>query len=156
MTHEDDFIAELRMFYDNDETVINEVSEKRIRYLLNEYKKTVNTPKVTSIPTIITSYQPQKYRMREMEGTLHDNLLRLAKDISNKYHITYDEFVKSSGKGKGIVREARTEFCHTALSQLPINQQVLKAFLNVNHSTVVFYLKGKKYIKKNKSHKTLA
>lgn len=150
MTHEDNFISELRMFYDNDETIINDVSEKRIRFLLSEYKKTIKIPKniIEPVKLIKTSYTPQKYRLINMVGTVEENLNRIAKDMCKIYNITFQQFLDSSGRGKGIVREARTEFCHTALSELPINQQVLKQYLDVNHTTIIFYLKGKKYIRK--------
>lgn len=150
-TPEEHFINEIKHFFNNDTLLINDVSVKRINYLLGEYKSKISSIQI--IDRVI--YEPIKYipltngQKKEASKisslTIKKELIALAKTISNKHGLEYMCFMESKGRGKMDVRVARTEFCRTALKLLPISQEYLKDFLMVDHSTICYYIRGKRY-----------
>lgn len=162
MTNEDNFIKEWKMFYDNDHTVVNDVSEKRMRFLLEAYrlkvtnentiyvkvrdeKKTIEEPgfKSTSLALKVLNQYP------EYNPT---HLIRLAREVSTKFGLTTEQFCEkpSTGKSKAFIVKARVEFCKDAITHFPINANRLSEFLNLNHTAISYYLHGKKARIKNK------
>jgi len=159
-TPEENFMGQLKFFFNNDKSIINDVSEKRIKYLLEEYKNVVvEKSPVAKAEKII--YQPilelrtkaitqtdKRHAAKIPIKTLKETLVQLAKSICNKHGLTYSRFMESKGYGKGFVRIARTEFCIEALNTLTLTQNHLKEFFNVNHATICYYINP--YLKKNK------
>lgn len=147
-TPEDVFVKELKLFF-NDELVINDFSEQRIRRLLFQYKKSLKLAPVIihkEVPVESIVYIERKLKNKTTTATFND-LMVVANEICIKHSIPMSTLRRQLDKSR-IVRnvEARMDFARAVKSRFYATLPQLAKFLNIDHSTVIYYLQGKKRI----------
>lgn len=81
-------------------------------------------------------------------------MIENAEDLCSIYEISFDEFMDSSGERiRNDVAKVRKKFCETIHSKYICTNTMLADFLNVHHSTITYYLIGKKIRKFNVKQK---
>ena len=80
------------------------------------------------------------------------DIVNEAKKICLKYEIDYSQFIKKGSlKGRKTtsrVADARKELCRVMIENYNIRRKQLQEFLLVDHSTIIYYLSGKRYQRK--------
>jgi len=158
-SEENQFIKKLEIYFDQD---FNEYSRNRILSYLEDYKKIVQAKnpiviykdKVREIEVIkeipISSKNIHSYKAFITKKDLIEN----AKELCSIYEIAFDEFMDSSGERiRNDVAKVRKKFCETIHSKYICTNIMLANFLKVHHSTITYYLIGKKIKKFNVKQK---
>jgi hypothetical protein len=153
-SEENQFIKKLEVYFDE---TFNNYTRNRVLSYLEDYKKIVQAKN----PIVI-----YKDKIREIEvikeipispENIHSykafitkkDLMENAKDLCSIYEISIDEFMDSSGERiRNDVAKVRKKFCETIHSKYICTNIMLANFLKVHHSTITYYLIGKK-IRKN-------
>jgi len=148
MTSENQFIKKLEVYLDQ---YFNEFSKNRILGYLKEYVDAIPEQK----PIII--YQDKiKEVIKEVEVEpknfyaykpfiTKSELMDNAKDLCAVYDISIEEFLDSSrARIRTDIAKVRKKFCHTIHSKYICSNKTLAELLNVHHSTITYYLVGKK------------
>jgi|694.fasta_scaffold67362_4 hypothetical protein len=136
MTPEIDFIRKLEAYLDYK---FSDYGKKRVQCLLRDYG--AHTPKIKKIQSQIIGL-PENLKKPISE----DSLLIEAQRICEVYGVQISEFMSSkNGKSTTVVADARKTFCNHVLGNYIINKQKLKSFFSVDHTTISYYIHGKKY-----------
>ncbi len=141
-TSEDIFIDELKMFYNNDESVINDVSEKRIRLLLSEYSKNVAPETITIFKEVIVEKLVDKLSPKPgtVPATIKD-YEEEAQRICEKHNIPMSALRRTKDKARLFKNvNARADFSKSLRDKFYAPVVEIGKFLNVDHSTVCHYL----------------
>ena len=149
-SEENQFIKKLEVYFDQD---FNEYSKNRILGYLEDYKKIVQAKnpiviykdKVREVEVIkeipINSKKIHSYKAFITKKELIEN----AKELCSIYSISIEEFMDSSNiKIRCDIAKVRKKFCETIHSKYICTNIMLADFLNVHHSTITYYLYGKK------------
>lgn len=148
ISEENQFIKKLEVYLDQE---FNQYSRNRILGYLKEYVDAIPEQK----PIII--YQDKiKEVIKEVEVepknfysykpfVTKEELMDNAKDLCTAYDITIEEFLDSSkARIRCDIAKVRKKFCHTIHSKYICSNKMLGELLNVHHSTITYYLVGKK------------
>jgi hypothetical protein len=136
MTPEIDFTKKLEAYLD---CKFSDYGKKRIHLYLKDYA--ASTPKIKKINTQIIGL-PENLK----KPTTKDSLLIEAEQICELYGVGITEFMSSNnGKSTSVVADARKTFCNHVLNMFIVNKQDLKKFFGVDHTTISYYIHGKKY-----------
>lgn len=142
-TPEDEFIHELEGYLD---MVFDDYGKGRIIGYLKKYKSEV-TPIAEKKSNIIINLVKSSLPIPTKQDIIHE-----AKKICLKYEIDYSLFMKKgSAKGRKTtshVADARKELCKLMIENYNIRRKQLQEFLLVDHSTIIYYLSGKRYQRK--------
>ena len=154
--NENEFIKKLEAYLD---TKFNDYSRNRIIKYLEEYKEQIPPIIITkgNKQEIIKQIQEDKienYKYKEL--VTNDILLREAVEICNLYQMSSIDFFNTKKyKSSRDVVKVRKIFCQKIFENYLCNNNILAAFLNVDHSTITFYLYGKKHKPIRKTQKTI-
>jgi hypothetical protein len=148
MTPEENFIKKVEVFI-SDPVIINDVVKKRLLMYLNEYKAELPEKVLFKRMENELRYIPTKHLERRnipKKPMITDEIMEMvAKDICKQQGANFKEFKQSEyGKSSYIVTQLRREFCWHIMENYQCTQQIIKNFFNVNHATIVYYLRGKK------------
>jgi len=147
MTNEDDFIKEWKMFYDNDSTVVNDVSERRMRMLLEGFKLGIKVEPIIIHEKVIIEKEVLVQRAKGTTPATMTDLLNEAQSICTKHSIPMSTLRRTVDKSRIIKNvEARIDFVRTVRTKFYSSLPELANFLNLDHTTVIYYLQGKKRI----------
>ena len=147
MTNEDDFIKEWKMFYDNDSTVVNDVSEKRMRMLLEGFKLGIKVETIIIHKKIVFETPIDFVKEKKGNAATKDDYIEEAKKICEKYSIPMTTLRRTLDKSREFKNvSARKEFVQTLRSKFYSPVTTMGSFLNLDHTTIVYYLHGKKRI----------
>jgi len=136
MNKETRFIKDLEAYLGEEFTPY---TNKKILSMLLEYKG-INK-KVKEIIKII----PEKVAKYKVYVT-NDILLADAKELCELHEIDINLFLKAKyRKGTNDVTELRKQFCIKMFERYLCSNNILAEFFKVHHSTISFYLYGKKY-----------
>lgn len=148
MNIEDQFVRKLEAFFDED---YNDFTKRRIALFLKEYRDEI--PPVVVIekekkePEIIY-YNRERRQIKKPIMTI-DQLHEEASIFCEENGITVKEFLLKKGrKTKGSIVQLRRIFCNLCFQKYLCTNNILAKFFNVDHSSISFYLYGKKYISK--------
>jgi len=82
-------------------------------------------------------------------------LMGEAEIIAKKHELKLPLFIKSKrGRSGNEVSAARREFCIMIMDKYKCTQNRLAEFFDVDHATITFYMKGKKYFRPLPKEKT--
>jgi len=140
-TPEQRFIEKLKFFFD-DENIINEKTEKRILLYLQEYKEEY-PPQIIFKDRLIVERKEKK--AIEMLRTSYEDLLTIANDVCKFHNIELNQLIKQKfkiGRDHSSISEARIDFCERVYSKYHVQNETLRSFLNVDHTSIVYYLKN--------------
>lgn len=159
MTDENQVIKKLEVYFDQH---FNDYTRDRILGYLEDYKKIVQAKnpiviykdKIREIEVIKEiSISPKNIHSYKAFITKKD-LVENAKDLCSIYEVSFDEFMDSSGERiRNDVAKVRKKFCETIHSKYICTNIMLANFLKVHHSTITYYLIGKKIRKFNVKQK---
>jgi hypothetical protein len=156
-SEENQFIKKLEVYFDE---TFNDYTRNRILGYLEDYKKIVQAknPIVIykdKIKEVIKEIEvePKKiyaYKPIITKKELMDN----AKELCAAYDISIEDFLDSSKvRIRCDIAKVRKKFCHTIHSKYICSNKILSDLLNVHHSTITYYLIGKKIRKFNVKQK---
>jgi hypothetical protein len=148
ISEENRFIKKLGFYLDQE---FNEYSTNRILGYLKEYVDAIpeQNPIIIyqeKIKEVIKDVELEprnqySYKPIITQKELMDN----AKELCAIYDIGIDEFLDSSKvRIKCDIAKVRKKFCHTIHSKYICSNKILGKLLNVHHSTITYYLVGKK------------
>jgi hypothetical protein len=149
MTNEENqFIKKLEVYLDKE---FGEYSRNRILGYLKEYVDSIPKQKPTivyqeKIKEVIKEVEVEpknfySYKPFVTKKELMDN----AKDLCAVYDISIEDFLDSSKpRIRCDIAKVRKKFCHTIHSKYICSNKMLGELLNVHHSTITYYLVGKK------------
>jgi phenylalanyl-tRNA synthetase alpha subunit len=141
MNKETRFIKDLEAYLNED---FSEFTKKKILSMLLEYKDISVNKKVKEVKQII-KLVPEKIAKYKVYVT-NDILLADAKELCELHEIDIDLFLKAKyRKGTNDVTELRKQFCIKMFERYLCSNNILAEFFKVHHSTISFYLYGKKY-----------
>jgi len=151
MKPEINFIKKLEAFFDEE---FNDYTKSRIELYLNEFRQEIppviikkeiridKTPKV-ELPKL----EVKKEAIYKTYATPQD-LLTDAQELCKLYEIDIDEFMnRKNMKAKSDIVDIRKKFCSMAFERYFCSTNMLAKFFKVHHSTISFYVYGKKYLK---------
>jgi hypothetical protein len=152
MTPETEFLRKLEAFLDQE---FNDYIRNRIRGYLQDYKDQIPPLVIKKEEVIIKEVVKIKENpMIGKQNLSQDFLRKEAAAFCQNRGIDVKVFeTNKSKKAPTDVVIARKEFCKSILSKYYCSSSTLAKFFNVHHSTIVFYLYGKKYFKKQKIQK---
>jgi hypothetical protein len=149
MKPELEFLRKLETFLDQE---FNEYSKNRILSYLQEFKD--------QIPPVIIKKERSPtneiVKIREhltmgKQRISQEVLIKEATDYCASINMELKTFIDSSRKKAPTeVVAARKEFCKMVLTKYYCSNNHLVKLFNTHHSTIVFYLHGKKYFKRQK------
>ena len=156
-SEENQFIKKLEVYFDD---TFNDYTRNRILGYLEDYKKIIQAknPIVIykdKIKEVIKEIEvePKKtyvYKPIITKKELMDN----AKELCAAYDISIEDFLDSSKvRIRCDIAKVRKKFCHTIHSKYICSNKILGELLNVHHSTITYYLIGKKIRKFNVKQK---
>jgi hypothetical protein len=154
MTPENNFMKSLEAFLDEE---FNDFSRRRILSYLKEYRE--------QIPPVIIVKKHQKEIVKPVASLTNykmyvtkEQLMKDAEELCKINNLDIDVFVNLNKKAKSrtSVTILRKLFCQRAHEQYLCTNNILARFFNVHHSTVCFYLYGKKYISKSPNPRKIA
>lgn len=141
MTNEEKFISNLEVYLGYK---LDEYGVKRVLGYLNEYR--VEIP-----PFVIKGRAERTVRVISPDKPIPstEDIVYEAKKICLKYEIDYSAFLnRGRRKTNSTIAEIRKEFCREMVSNYNIRRKQLEDFFHVDHSTIIYYLSGKRYIRK--------
>jgi hypothetical protein len=152
MTPETEFLRKLEAFLDQE---FNDYTRNRIRGYLQDYKDQIPPLVIKKEEVIIKEVIKVKEHPSIGKQNLSQDFLRKeAAAFCENRGVDVKIFERNSTKKAPVdVVLARKEFCKAILSKYYCSSTTLAKFFNVHHSTIVFYLYGKKYFKKQKIQK---
>jgi hypothetical protein len=151
---EQSFIKKLEAYLN---TEFNEYSKNRIIMYLEEYKAEIppiiiTKANKTEVVQEITESRRENYKYKEL--VTNDMLLKEAAELCGLHQMSsLDFFNTKKYKSSKEVVNVRKIFCQKIFENYLCNNNILAAFLGVDHSTITFYLYGKKYISKKQPKK---
>jgi hypothetical protein len=147
MTAEDNFIKKLEAFFD-DPQVFNSTVKTRVLFYLKQYKDEIPPivveKEVTKRLAPIPKFTPTKRLLTgdERPGVTQEILDYYAHQFCEKFDVDFDIFMKATkGKSTWYITSVRKEFCRYIFNNYRCSQQVLTRYFNINHSTIVYYLR---------------
>lgn len=140
-TSEDNFIRKLEIFMDDE---FPPFTKNKINTLLREYRDEM--PPMVIRKVVEKSSEPFKPNLPIVPIKITDEqLMLLASEICLSKNISINEFMQSkNGKCRNDISEVRKEFCQKLVSTYVIPKKQLKEFFGVNHTTISFYIHGKR------------
>jgi hypothetical protein len=148
MIAENNFINKLDAFLEQD---LTDFEKDKIRILLREYRDEIPAIVVNKrVNVFVPTPPPDKICTKDI-------LMREAKSICKKYEITLNKFLHpKKGKCTSKVTDIRKEFVNKMLQEYKTERKQLFELFNVDHSTITYYIKGKriKYVRKYPLKKT--
>ena len=145
---EDQFIRKLEAFFDDD---YNDFTKKRIELFLKEYRDEIPPVIVVEKEKKEPQYVFYKNSRREIKKPLItiEQLNEEATIFCEENGITVKEFLLKKGrKTKGSIVQLRKIVCNLCFQKYLCTNNILAKFFNVDHSSISFYLYGKKYVSK--------
>jgi hypothetical protein len=151
ISEENQFIKKLEVYLDKK---FNDYTKNRILGYLKEYVDAVPEPN-----PIIVYKEKIKEVIKEVEVNPRNlysykpiitqkELLDNAKELCDIYDISIEEFLDSSkARIKSNIVKVRKKIFHTIHYKYICINKILAEFLNVHHSTITYYLVGKKFRK---------
>lgn len=152
MTPEQEFIRKVEVFFD-DPIVINDKVKNRLLFLLKQYRDElppVVVEKEVIKPVKILRFIPTKKLLNKEPNKCpivnQDILDSYALEFAKAHGLELKEFKERplSGKCKGVVRMARTDFCKFIMTNYQCTQEILKDYFQVDHTTMVYYIRGQR------------
>lgn len=147
MSPEISFIKKLEAFFDDE---FNDYTKKRIEIYLKEFREEI--PPVIIKKEIFIKEPPNQMSFNDVKKeavykvypTLKD-LINDAKEICELHNIDFDEFVnRKNPKAKATIVDVRKKFCSMVFERYFCSTNMLAKFFKVHHSTISFYVHGKK------------
>lgn len=143
-TPEDEFINELEGYLD---MVFDDYGKGRIIGYLKKYRKSLPPVMLKNESNIVVNIVKSNLPIPTQQDIINE-----AKKICLKYEIDYSQFIKKGSlKGRKTtshVADARKELCKVMIENYNIRRKQLQEFLLVDHSTIIYYLSGKRYQRK--------
>lgn len=140
MTSEEVFIGNLAAYLD---LTLNEFDKCRILGYLKDYvdglePKVIHKEKIVEKVIYVEGSKPIKL-------VTQTDLERDAATICNECELPYDLFIKSNKRrGANEIAEVRKKFCIHIMANYKCSQEKLRAFFDVNHASINYYLGNKK------------
>ena len=135
MTAEQSFIRKLELYLGSD---INDYGKKRIVVYLKEYAAEIPPIKKINFEAGLPAVQKKEIS----EETLYTE----AKTICDLMSIPISDFMfAESGKATDKVTASRKIFCLEVITKYNLLRKDLKQFFGVDHTTISYYIHGKKY-----------
>lgn len=148
MTPEEVFIKKVDIFI-NDPIVFTDILKKRLLTYLGEYKNQI-PEKIVLVdkPVSHLAFIPTKRLLggkKNLPKATQKILKHHAIQFCDQYKVKFSLFIKPpKGKSTWQITAIRKEFCFYIMENYECTQQILKDFFNINHTTIVYYLRGKK------------
>lgn len=140
MKPEVEFVKKIEAFLDQE---FNDYSTKRIITYLNEYKDRI--PPVYIHKTIEKNTVAKRPINTTKTFASDEDLINQAKAFCDQNDIDFKRFATSKSiKSTCDISAARKKFCQYMYEIYLCNNTQLARFFNVDHSTISFYLYGKK------------
>jgi len=143
MTNEEKFISNLEVYLGYK---LDEYGVKRVLGYLNEYR--LNIP-----PFILKGKSERAVKIVNPSLPIPsaEDIIYEAKKICLKYEIDYSAFLnRGRRKTTSTIAEIRKEFCREMMTNYNIRRKQLEEYFRVDHATIIYYLQGKRYIRKTK------
>lgn len=145
MTAEENFIRKLEVYLD---TVFDKYSYNRVMVMLKEYRQEI--PSVVVKEKLVEKFVPMLPTLPQQ--ITDEQLMLLASELCLAKRISINEFIHTKqGYCKGNIVELRKEFCKKIKETYLITNKQLKLFFGVDHTTITYYINGKKYLPKKKT-----
>jgi hypothetical protein len=149
MKPEINFIKKLEAFFDDE---FNDYTKSRIELYLKEFKQDI-PPIIIKKEVIINKTLEPKNIQQDIKReavykvyATHQNLYNDAKELCELHQIDIDEFMNRKNlKAKSDIVDIRKKFCSIAFERYFCNTNMLAKFFKVHHSTISFYVHGKKF-----------
>jgi len=119
----------------------NEYSKNRIISFLQEYKEEI--PPIVKHEIIYKEKIVKQERNKYKEYVTNDMLMADAKELCELKQVDINEFLRSN-KSRTDASLLRKEFCNNCFQKYLCSNNILANFFGVHHSTISFYLYGKK------------
>jgi len=140
MTAENNFINALQAYLDADFT---DFDKKRVITFLEDYKQNLEPVIILKEKIVYKEVIVESFNHKPI--VTQTDLEREALTICNQYEIPYDLFIKSKGRrSTNEIAEVRKAFCTHIMKKYKCSQERLRAFFNLNHASINYYLGGKK------------
>lgn len=159
MRAEENFIKKLEAFLDRE---FDKYSNSRIQMYLKEYRDEIPAVVIKKEVKPERTYEvklPEPETKRDVVYKTYatpDDLIRDAKDLCALYKIDIDEFMnRKHAKARAHVVDVRKQFCSMSFERYFCSNDILAKFFKVHHSTISFYLYGKKYMIRPRTSQTL-
>ena len=133
-----DFIKKLEFFLNEE---FNEYSKNRIIAYLKEYREQI--PAIIRQEFVFKEKIVTKERNKYKEYVTNDMLMADAKELCELKQVDINEFLRSN-KSRTDASLLRKEFCNNCFQKYLCSNNILANFFGVHHSTISFYLYGKK------------
>lgn len=148
MKPEINFIKKLEAFFDDE---FNDYTKNRIKVYLKEFREeippvVINKEIMIKEPLLMSGANREIKResIYKVYPTIND-LHNDAKEICELYQIDLDEFMnRKNMKAKANIADVRKKFCQMAFERYFCSTNMLAKFFKVHHSTISFYVHGKK------------
>ena len=140
-TPEQEFIENLEFYFN---TKLDDYSRQRILGYLDNYKQ--------QIPPVIHLIKDKRVIIDKSKLPIitREEIKEIAKKFCNVNGITLREFTtKTKHKGTSFIADIRKQFCRHIFENYQCQHRPLQEFLNVDHSSIVYYIQGQK-TKRNK------
>lgn len=147
MKAEAEFIKKLEVYFDED---FNEYTKKRIIGYLNEYKSQIPAIIINKKekPIIIEKYYRSRLEKIRKDMISPDMLLLQAQSFCKEHNISIAEFTSRKGlKSKQEIINYRKKFCLFIIENFLCSNNQLADFFEIDHSTISYYLYGKRHRK---------
>jgi hypothetical protein len=151
ISEENQFIKKLEVYLDKE---FGEYSRNRILGYLKEYADSIPQPNPIviykeKIKEVIKEVEVKPKNLYAYKPIItQKELLDNAKELCSIYDISIEEFLDSSkARIKSNIVKVRKKLCHTIHSKYICSNKILAELLNVHHSTITYYLVGKKFRK---------
>ena len=132
------FIKNLEFFLGEE---FNEYSKSRIISYLKEYKEEI--PPIVKHEIVYKEKIVKQERNKYKEYVTNDMLMADAKELCELKQVDINEFLRSN-KSRTDASLLRKEFCNNCFQKYLCSNNILANFFGVHHSTISFYLYGKK------------
>jgi len=149
MTAENRLIRKLETFLDQE---FNNFVKNRVLGYIKEYRDEIPPIIVRKeyIKNIFGTEEPPEQKRKSYKVLVRrEELMSDAVELCNIHNIDINEFIDRSHKRTTTkITELRKIFCKMAYEKYICNNDALAKFFNIHHSTISYYLHGKRYIPK--------
>lgn len=143
MTPEKSFLKDLTDYFT--EVEFSDTDLSRVEVMLSDYRDKIGMEKLIVFRDKVVEKVVYRKIPKNREAATPEKLYSLAKIICKDTGVRYVNFINNRlRRATAEVKIARGKFCLSALSQFEINQNFLADYFSVDHSTIVFYINGKK------------
>lgn len=150
MKADETFIKKLEMYFDED---FNDYTKKRISVYLKEYRE--DLPPIVIKTKEYVSEAPRQTREegRRRLSISDEDLYIQARIFSEENNISINELMsKTHTIPKRDIIQYRKKFCNYIVENFKCSNNQLADFFDVDHSTISYYLYGKRHRKLPKNN----